>query len=76
MKINQDANLYISVLDPGKKIEFAPAPQRHVWLQMTRGNVKVNGSQIKAGDGAAASEEKSLSIEALEPSEILLFDLS
>lgn len=39
------------------------------------GFVTVNGTLLRAGDGAAISQEDSLEIRASEDAEILLFDL-
>lgn len=74
--IHQDTNLYAGLLDPGQEVAHSLAHGRHAWLQVARGRVAVNGQQIKQGDGASISEEQSLKIEGLEPSEILLFDLA
>jgi redox-sensitive bicupin YhaK (pirin superfamily) len=38
--------------------------------------VSVNGKELKAGDGAVISDESEVRIEALKPSEVLLFDLA
>jgi redox-sensitive bicupin YhaK (pirin superfamily) len=51
-------------------------PGRHAWVQVARGAVEINGQPLKQGDGAAVSEEKTLTITGTEPSEILLFDLA
>lgn len=73
--IHQDARVFASLLDAGKAVEHAPASGRHAWIQVARGSVRVNGAALAAGDGAAASEESLLRIEAAENAEILLFDL-
>jgi quercetin 2,3-dioxygenase len=74
--VHQDTNLYAGLLDSGQDVAHPLAPGRHAWLQVARGMVAVNGQQLKQGDGASISEEQSLKIEGLEPSEILLFDLA
>jgi hypothetical protein len=38
--------------------------------------VRLNGSELKAGDGAAISDEAEVRVEARVPSEVLLFDLA
>ena len=45
------------------------------WLQVLRGGVQLNGIALEAGDGAAISEEASLSVRAAGPAEVMLFDL-
>jgi len=37
--------------------------------------VKLNGKELKTGDGAAVSDEKEIRVTATEPAEVLLFDL-
>ncbi len=74
--VHQDAELHGSLLAPGQQITHRPAPGRHAWLQVVRGSVTLNGTPLKAGDGAAASGEDSLTVRAAEDSEILLFDLA
>ena len=48
---------------------------RHAWLQVVKGAVTLNGERLGAGDGAAVSDEESLTVRADEESEVLLFDL-
>jgi redox-sensitive bicupin YhaK (pirin superfamily) len=74
--IHQDANLYIARLDKGTEAKHSIAAGRHAWVQIARGEVKLNGSMLSAGDGAAISDEKEIRVEAREPAEVLLFDLA
>ena len=74
--VHQDAELFGSVLASGEEVMHRPAPGRHAWLQVVKGSVTLNGTPLRAGDGAAASGEDSLTVRASEDSEILLFDLA
>jgi quercetin 2,3-dioxygenase len=74
--IHQDANLYIARLDKGAETSHSIADGRHAWVQVARGAVRLNGTELKAGDGAAISNEKEVRVEAREASEVLLFDLA
>lgn len=76
VKIHQDADLFASVLEKGKSVEHSMKPARFAWLQLARGSLKLNGLVMEAGDGAAISDEKRISISAEKESEILLFDLN
>jgi len=50
---------------------------RYAWLQVARGEVSLNGTTLKAGDGAAVEREPALEITGRAPSsELLLFDLA
>jgi redox-sensitive bicupin YhaK (pirin superfamily) len=73
--IQQDATVYATVLAPGEQVAHALAPERRAWLQVARGAVRLNGQRLEQGDGAAVSDEPTLTIEADEPAEALLFDL-
>ncbi|NCR39328.1 MAG: pirin family protein [Microcystis aeruginosa W13-11] len=75
VKVHQDVNLYAGILPPGQSLTHSLAPSRYGWLQVARGQITLNSVHLRAGDGAAISEETSLTIQSLEDSEILLFDL-
>jgi redox-sensitive bicupin YhaK (pirin superfamily) len=72
----QDARVYDALLAPGEVVTHELAPERHAWLQVVKGAVTLNGTPLKAGDGAAVTGEESLEIRAEEESEVLLFDLA
>ncbi|HEX8746055.1 MAG TPA: pirin family protein [Pyrinomonadaceae bacterium] len=74
--IHQDARLFSSLLEPGQKIQHRLEPGRHAWVQVARGAIDINGTQLNQSDGAAISQEELLAITASEASEILLFDLA
>ena len=74
--INQDVNLYAALLEQGEEIDHVVPAGRHVWLQVARGSVEINGHHLEAGDGAAISDEKQLIVTGKEKAELLLFDLA
>ena len=74
--IPQDAEVYDAALDEGEELTHELREGRHAWVQVVRGSLSLNGVELHAGDGAAASEEERLLISAAEPSEFLLFDLA
>jgi redox-sensitive bicupin YhaK (pirin superfamily) len=75
--IHQDARLYGSILEAGKSVRHDLAKGRYAWLQVVRGEVSLNGTALKAGDGAAVERETALEITGRTPSsEFLLFDLA
>ncbi|MDD2273026.1 MAG: pirin family protein [Desulfuromonadaceae bacterium] len=73
--IHQDVNLYAALLG-GDEIAYTIPPGRHVWLQVARGKVLVNGQKLAEGDGAAISDEDQVVMTGEEDAEILLFDLA
>ena len=74
--IRQDADLYVARLDAGKSAVQPIAEGRHAWVQLARGAVRLNGVELKQGDGAALTNETEVRVEAGEPSEVLVFDLA
>jgi redox-sensitive bicupin YhaK (pirin superfamily) len=74
--IRQNARLFLGSLNEGSTAAYPLASGRHAWLQVLRGRVELNGNAVVAGDGAAASDESTLSLRAIVPSEVLLFDLN
>jgi quercetin 2,3-dioxygenase len=76
VKINQDARLYVTLLKPGEEVEHKFAKNRYGWLQVAKGSVELNGQKLEQGDGAAVSDEPSVTIKGAKDSEVLLFDLA
>ncbi|MDX6694676.1 MAG: quercetin 2,3-dioxygenase [Blastocatellia bacterium] len=75
VRIHQDAAIYAALLEPGQEVKHTLRPGRHAWVQVARGAVTLNGQPLEQSDGAAVSDESSLTIAGREASEILLFDL-
>lgn len=74
--VHQDVTLHSTLLGKGEKAEYPLKPERHAWVQLARGSATLNGVALKAGDGAAISNESTLVLTADEPVEALLFDLA
>jgi redox-sensitive bicupin YhaK (pirin superfamily) len=72
---HQDARVYVANLAAGERVAHDIAPGRGVWIQVARGIIGLNGTEMREGDGAALEDEKSATIEAETEAEILLFDL-
>jgi hypothetical protein len=73
--IHQDARIFLSTIEPGQQVNHALADGRYAWLQILRGSAALDGHGLKAGDGAAVSEERQLTIKAGPEAEVMLFDL-
>ena len=74
--VHQDVDLWVTLLAAGESRELSLRPGRHAWIHVARGAVKLNGTQMKAGDGAAVTAEASLSFVGREAAELLIFDLA
>jgi len=75
VKIRQDNELYATVLGAGDSVKHALKPERHAYVQVARGSVKLNGKLLETGAGAAISAEKSVELNGVKDAEVLLFDL-
>ena len=76
VKIRQDNDLYVTVLGSGESVKHQLEPDRHAYVQVARGSVKLNGEKLEAGDGVALSEEASIELTGVNDAEVLLFDLA
>jgi len=74
--IRQDAKLMVARAEKDETFAYPLDDRRFAWLQVARGQVELNGTQLEAGDGVAVQREPELAIRARKGSEILLFDLS
>ena len=76
LTIHQDAELYASILKRGERVTHELRPGRHAWVQIAGGALTLNGNTLKAGDGAAVSDEAMLELVGVDDAELLLFDLA
>jgi quercetin 2,3-dioxygenase len=76
LTIHQDVSVYNALLKSGEAVGHRLEAGRHAWLQVVKGAVELNGNKLDAGDGAAVSEESTLTISAGDDSEVILFDLA
>jgi len=76
VSIHQDALMYAAKLDAGAALKHTLRPGRGAWLQIARGIVALNDTEMREGDGAAVEGEPGLAIEATTSAEFLLFDLA
>ena len=75
LTIHQDADLNVARLKKGEGLEYGFADKRAGWVQLIEGELTVNGTKLKAGDGAAISGESQVRLEAAADSHFLFFDL-
>ena len=73
--INQDARIYASLLDASKSVAHRIETGRGAWVQVVDGELDVNGTMLRSGDGIAVEHVSSVAIVAVKNSEFLLFDL-
>jgi redox-sensitive bicupin YhaK (pirin superfamily) len=74
--IHTDAVVYAGRFDKEEAAELRLDRRRHAWVHVALGKVRVNGLELKAGDGAALSQEDVVRIEGVDGGEVLVFDLA
>lgn len=73
--VHQDANVYVSALGAGARVDHALEPARGVYLYVIEGAVRVNDEKMATGDAAQIWDESRLAIEADEPSELIMVEV-
>ncbi len=76
VKLHADVRLYAGIFEQGKTAELNLAPNRHAWLHVARGKVKIDGKEFGEGDGVAISDQQRVAIEGVDEGELLAFDLA
>jgi redox-sensitive bicupin YhaK (pirin superfamily) len=76
LHIQQDTDIYLACLEPGRQLARQLHKNRRGWLQILRGMVVVEGISLEAGDGLALSATEILTVEGGTDSEIMFFDLN
>jgi hypothetical protein len=74
--VHQDVDLYATLLGADDTVAYDLKPGRHAWVQVARGQAKLNGELLKEGDGAAIAEVERIELEGATDAEVLLFDLA
>lgn len=76
LRLQRDVDLWLTLLAAGESRELRLRAGRQAWIHVARGEVSVNGTLLKAGDGAAVTGEESLRFLGRQPAEVLTFDLA
>lgn len=74
--VHTDLNLYATVLTEGERVSRSIDRDRHLWVQVARGSVLVNGELLTQGDAVAVEAVPTLEIVGKEKAEVLVFDLA
>jgi len=73
--INQDVDMYVAkAQDAGEKV-LKTFKHRHTWVQVIKGEVKVEGATLTNGDGAAIDDVEAMKLQWTKDSEFIVFDL-
>jgi redox-sensitive bicupin YhaK (pirin superfamily) len=74
LPIRAEARVLGATLKAGETAEYQLGRGRHGYLVPALGSVEVNGVHLDARDGAAITDEKVVTVKALEDAEIVLVD--
>lgn len=75
VSMNQDVDMYAAkAQDEGEKTLKTYA-HRHLWVQVVKGQVMVDGVGLQEGDGAGISKVEAVKLKWTKGSEFLVFDL-
>ena len=75
LRTNADADVYAATLSPGQSFSVDIAEGRSGWVQVARGNLAVNGVELREGDGLGVTAAGRLDFVNGADAEILVFDL-
>lgn len=74
IKIHQNMELYVGYFDRGHSLSI-PLNNHDVWLQLIKGQLKVNDTALQAGDGAWIKHEQVITFECQDNAEFLIFKM-
>ncbi len=77
MHINQNAEIYAGILEEDDSYSHTVENERGVWLQVVHGNLQLDEDTVLSqGDGAGITNVDEIILEALEETELILFDVA
>ncbi len=71
--IHQDARIYGGTLKAGQEINHALADQ--AYLLISEGKIDIDGLVLTKGDGAEITQQESITLKALETSEVVIIEV-
>ena len=75
LNIRTDARVLGATVKAGESVTYTPAASdRHLYLVPATGSIRIGNIEAKARDGIAITKEDSITITALEDSELVLVD--
>jgi quercetin 2,3-dioxygenase len=73
--VHQEARVYAGLFDGAERADLQLSPGRRAWVQVARGTLAVNDTQLAAGDGARSAAPARLTLHGGADAEVLVFDL-
>ena len=76
VSLHQDADVYAALLDGNDAVEFVLNSGRLAWIQVARGELRVDGQPLREGDGLALDEPGRVRLNGARAAEVLLFEMT
>ncbi|RYZ79230.1 MAG: pirin family protein, partial [Proteobacteria bacterium] len=73
--INQDVDMYVAKAQDAGEKTLKTFKHRHLWVQVIKGDVEVDGTKLTAGDGAGITDVEMLKLNWQKGAEFILFDM-
>lgn len=73
--VHQDAAVYVSRLESGSSVEHEFGERFGGYLYLIEGDIALNGEVLTTGDAARVYNEERLTIEARQPSELIVVEV-
>lgn len=74
-RINQDANIYVSEIEAGRRLDMLQLPNRQVYLTCLAGSLDINHLPLESGDSIKVWDELALTLTALENCHVLMVEM-
>lgn len=75
IKIHQDVNFYVSLLDENKSLDYKIQKNRQVYFVQISGTSAINGINLNDGDAMEIVDEENLNIQAISNSHFLFIEM-
>src|SRR5919197_3388448 len=75
VKVNQDASVYVSRLNPGIELTHRLGPGRGAYVYLIDGEATLDDEPVATGDAVKVADQDALHIQATAPSELILVDV-
>lgn len=75
LKVHQDARVYVSYLEEGKRISHELAEGRGLYIYFIEGQATLEGEPVRTGDAAMVEGEPAIEIAANLPTELIMIDV-
>jgi redox-sensitive bicupin YhaK (pirin superfamily) len=73
--VHQDASVHVAALDPDAEVVHELGAGRGAYVYLIEGNATFDGAAVATGDAAKVSDQRAITIKAVERSELILVDV-